>query len=83
MKNSSVSVENIRFYACVNDDMQDVEYIRDYAIEERQDFCINDDFFGMAVKFDVINDCFLFDKGVRRELTVSITDVDLDCKVAV
>lgn len=83
MKNSSVSVENIRFYACVNDDMQDVEYIREYAIEERQDFCINDDFFGMAVKFDVINDCFLFDKGVRRELTVSITDVDLDCKVAV
>ena len=70
----------MQFYAYGSDEKDEIVFIDQFPFDDRHDFLVGLDFSGIAVKINLCND--RYDKGVRRDVSLTIIDMTSRCEVA-
>lgn len=73
----------MRIYAYRNDETNEAEFAENFSFSKRHDFFVDADFCGIALKIKLRNCNFLNDRGVRRNIGISLVDLSLRCEIAV
>lgn len=79
-RKSPISVDRIQFYPYDCDMVDELAFIDQFFFDDRHDFLTDRFLSGIVVKVHFDND--RYDKGVRREVSLSFVDVSLRCEVA-
>jgi len=79
-RKSPISVEIIQFYTYNCDETDDLVFIEQFPYDNRHDFLVDKNFAGIAVKVEVWNN--RFDKGARRNISLTLVDMTMRCEVA-
>ena len=77
---SPISVDIIQFYTYNCDETNDLVFIEQFPYDDRHDFLVDKNFAGIAVRVEVWNN--RFDKGARRNISLTLVDMTLRCAVA-
>lgn len=79
-RKSPISVDVIQFYTYNCDETDDLVFIGQFPYDDRHDFLVDKNFAGIAVKVEVWNN--RFDKGARRNISLTLVDMTMRCEVA-
>lgn len=79
-RNSTISIDLIRFHALRNGENNDVVGIDQLPYDDRHDFCVDDTFGGIAAELQLTNT--LYDRTAQCELALTLVDVTSRCEVA-
>ncbi|MDE5641940.1 MAG: hypothetical protein K2I56_00445 [Muribaculaceae bacterium] len=79
-RKSPISVDVVQFYTYNCDETDDLVFIEQFPYDARHDFLVDKNFAGIAAKVEVWNN--RFDKGVRRNISLTLVDTTVRCEVA-
>lgn len=79
-RKSPISVDKVQFYTYNCDETDDLVFIEQFPYDNRHDFLVDKNFAGIAVKVEVWNN--RFDKGARRNISLTLVDMTMRCEVA-
>lgn len=79
-RKSPISVDVIQFYTYNCDETDDLVFIEQFPYDDRHDFLVDKSFAGIAVRVEVWNN--RFDKGTRRNISLTLVDMTVRCEVA-
>lgn len=79
-RNSTISIDLIRFCALGNGENNDVAGIDQLPYDDRHDFCVDYTFGGIAAELQLTNT--LYDRTAQCELALTLVDVTTRCEVA-
>lgn len=80
-RKSPISVEKVQF--CTYPSFEDTEItysIEQFQYDDRRDFAVDEDLMGIAVRLQVCNE--QYDRGTRRNVKLSVVDLDSRCEIA-
>lgn len=79
-RKSPISVGRIQLYAYGRHQEGDLSFIDQFTYDDRRDFAVDKNFAGIAVKIGIYNE--RYDKGARRNISVSLVDMSTRHEVA-
>lgn len=79
-RKSPISVEKLQFYLYECYEKDDLVFVDQFEFDDRHDFATGDSIGGIAVRAELLNNCF--DKGVRRIISFTLVDITTRCVTA-
>lgn len=78
---SPITIEKVQFYTYQSDEEADCTYrIDQFPYDDRRDFAVDEDLMGVAVRLLISNE--RYDRGVRRNVKLTVTDLTMRCETA-
>lgn len=75
-----ISVDKIQLYAYERHEEGDISFIEQFPYDDRRDFAVDKNFAGIAVRVTLYNE--RYDKGLRRNVSISLVDMTSRLEVA-